>query len=182
MRNTLKIHVFGKVLFLHRVLFLCFSVLLSKKLKNTHNTWVPLCPFVSFHSVFCINFCVFVAYKNPECMENTLYREMKGYYERLVLWVFLSLIALYTEKQKAWKAPYVGKQNNITKNVCFERFLGYLRTKPVYRRQNNPYGKKKHVIMLSKTSIFSVLNLLRTKTPKCIDTYLLRYENSTTHD
>ncbi len=126
MCNTLKIHVFGKVLFLHRVLFLCFSVLLSKKLKNTHNTRVSLCPFVSFHGVFCINFCVFVSYKNPECMENTLYRETKGHYERLVLWVFLSLpnawIALYTEKQKAWKAPYVGKQNNITKNVCFERF------------------------------------------------------------
>ncbi len=152
MRNTLKIHVFGKVLFLHRVLFLCFSVLLSKKLKNTHNTRVSLCPFVSFHGVFCINFCVFVAYKNPECMENTLYRETKGHYERLVLWVFMSLpnawIALYTEKQKAWKAPYVGKQNNITKNVCFERFWATYVPNRYIAGKTTFMEKKQHVIML----------------------------------
>ncbi len=52
----------------YKVLFTCFSVLLPKKLKNTHNTRFCWHRFLSTYRVFYINVVFLVAKK----MENAL--------------------------------------------------------------------------------------------------------------
>ncbi len=56
-------------------------------------------------------------------MESKLYEVTKEHYEQRVLWVILSFFGNKTLKRINISVPlYMGKQNNINKNVYFEYF------------------------------------------------------------
>ncbi len=68
---------------------------------------------------------------------------------------------LGTKKNKAWRAPYMGKQSNIIKNLSFHFFFLELHKYQKAETLQEIFFSWKNSITILKTSILNIFILLR---------------------